>query len=241
MALAARIATAASSGIVNLAWNDCGTFGTALRTFDCASNLGTHELVGSYTSYVNLDSLNGNEIVLDMQTSGSSLSWWQIRNYTDGTLGCRGGAVAGASIGFDFTSGPASCRDYWSGRALGGMGAIRNYTSNNRQRILGVCAVGLSQAGPLESGVETYSFRIIINNTKTVGTGACTGCSDGALLLLTSITCTQNPGVEAADPEPEKKMETLGTFASFQYVLPGAPGIMPTRKTTWGAVKSLYR
>jgi hypothetical protein len=247
VALTAGVA-AASDGVVNLAWGDCGTFGTASRTFACNSNAGAPGiLVGSYTSFVNLDSLNGNEIVIELQTTsvGQVSPWWQVKNYTDATPGCRNGA---ASISFDFTAGPFNCFDYWSGQALGGFGIIREPATPNRQRVLGVCAVGLSQAGPLASNTETYSFKLTINNTKTVGAGACAGCTDGALIVLNSILCTQNPGVASAvigdgvlAGPADHSMETLGTFAQMNGGVPGAPGPTPTKNTSWGAVKSLYR
>jgi len=224
MALTAGIAAAASSGVVNLAWSDCGTNGTANRTFACNTNTGTPGiLVGSYTSFVNLDSLNGNEIVIELQTTSVGLvsPWWQVKNYTDGTVGCRNGA---SSMSFDFTGGPFNCFDYWNGQALGGFGIIREPATPNRQRVLGVCAVGLSQAHALDANTETYSFKLTINNTKTTGTGACAGCADG----------------NVAAPM-DRSMETLGTFAQMNGGVPGAPGPTPTKNTSWGAVKSLYR
>jgi len=233
----------ASSGVVNLTYNDCG--GPTLQTFACNINTGApYILVGTYTSLVDLVALNGNEIVIDMQTSGATMSpWWQVRNYTDGTVACRTGA---ASMSFDFTSGPFTCLDYWNGAAAGGFGILREYGGANRQRILGVCAIGLSSAGPLAANQETYSFKLTINRTKTVGAGACAGCADGVLIVLNSILCTQNPETSQGEGggnriNADEKMETLGTFASFQNILPGAPGPTPTKNTTWGAVKSLYR
>jgi len=234
----------ASSGVVNLTYNDCG--GPTLVTFACNTNTGNRGLVGTYTSFVDLVALNGNEIVIDMQTSGATMSpWWQVRNYTDGTVACRGGTTPAASMSFDFTA-SSNCFDYWGGQASGGFGILREYGGTNRQRILGVCAVGLSSAGPLAANQETYSFRLTINNSKTVGTGACAGCADGALIVLNSILCTQNPETSQGEGggnriNADEKMETLGTFASFQNILPGAPGPTPTKNTTWGAVKSLYR
>lgn len=242
----------AFAGGLNLSWNDCGTNGQTDQTFACNTNGNPpHILVGSYASPSALDSLNGNEIVLEMTTNVAGVipDWWQVKNYTDGTVACRNPA---ASISFDFTSGPFSCNDYWSGAALGGFGIIRNVSVPNRQRILGVCAVGLSQAQPLAAELETYSFKITISNTKTVAPGAvCADCTAQACIQLNSILLTQNPGVPATNVNPITGMITPDVYVSNPLnaslaTFQGNPGgglcaSVPVKNTTWGQVKNLYR
>ena len=242
--LALTAGFASAQGVVNLAWGDCGTFGTSNRSFACNVNTGAGTLVGSFTSFVALDSMNGNEATIEYQTAGATMSpWWQIKTPTDASAACRSTAL---TSDFNFLS-SSNCADFWAGNAAGGVGIIRNLTQVNRARILVVCAVALEIAGPVDPNVETYSFKLNISNTKTVGAGLCAGCADGVQIILNSIKCTQNPGVPPSSAGDQinlgidKTMETLGTFATSYNAAGVPPGATPTKNTTWGAVKSLYR
>src|SRR5437762_12711158 len=93
---------------------------------------------------------------------------------------------------FDFTSDLFACYDYWSGGASGGL--IEDLLGGNRARIRAVCAVPSEYATPVEEGTEAYSFKININNSKTVGLGACAGCTDQACIVLSQIKIDQLAG-----------------------------------------------
>ena len=80
---------AAAQGVVNLSWNDCGTFGVQDRSFACNTNTGAGTMYGSFTSFVALDSLNGNEATIEYQTASPTMSpWWQIKTPTDNSAAC---------------------------------------------------------------------------------------------------------------------------------------------------------
>src|SRR5262245_55026161 len=65
--------TASAQEGINLSWDDCGSTGTAVKTFACDTNVGSHVLVVSFASATGLEQLDGVEAVLDLQTSGTAL------------------------------------------------------------------------------------------------------------------------------------------------------------------------
>jgi len=98
--------------------DDCGMPGHDLEQFACDTNTGNAYLVGSYAMFVPLDSLSANEILIDNPgLRADHGAWWQLRNYNDGTIGCRTGSTEAR---FDFPPPFSACRDYWAGRAVGG-------------------------------------------------------------------------------------------------------------------------
>jgi len=233
LALAAPSIGGAAPPGINLSWSDCGSFGQDARVFTCDTNVGSHTLIGSFSSPVALDSLNGNEVVIDIQGAAPTFApWWQIMNYTNGAVGCRGAGSPAGWVTFDFTAGPFHCHDYWQGLAAGGLAMMAINGIQNRQRILIVS--GIAAPVPVAPEIEAYSFRLNISNSKTVGAGACAGCLEQADIWLQSIKLTlpYNP-VETRDV-------MLDMPSTRNYVL-WRPGVVAVRNASWGAVKSLYR
>lgn len=225
-------ATVASAAGINMAWNDCG--GPDTKTFACASNTGNNFLFGSFVAPAGVSAMTANEIVIDLQSqSGVIPQWWEFKN----TGTCRTTAL---SISFDgTTSSSGTCVDYWAGQGAGGIGAYQN-VNQGRRRVVAVGAVPPNAAGPLEADVEYFSFRLGISNAKTAGTGACGGCLEPVCIVLNSINITQPVGVgdfKIVNPAASNFAVWQGTFSADG----GCPAATPTRSTTWGAVKSLYR
>ena len=229
-ALLTITASIASAQGLNLAWNDCG--GPVNKTFACNSNSGTSILTGSYYAPNGVNQLSGNEVVLDLQSAGATLpAWWNVR----GSGQCRNGALT-ANVGQITTCD----NDFWAGNGAGGIGAYTiGFGGPNRARLVMAFAVPFDFVGPVPAGVETYAFTVQVNNSKTVGTGACAGCNEAVCLVLNSINLTQPVGVG------DFKLTTpaLGNFVAWQggAVAGGCPGSVPTKNATWGSVKSLYR
>ena len=86
---------------------------------------------------------------------------------------------------------------------------------------------------------EYYFFKVVITNAKTVGTGSCGGCSDGAAIVFRSLLVTQPYGVGdyVIDTPLQRNYVLWQSGASVESI----PNPTPTKTTTWGAVKSLYR
>jgi len=97
-------------------------------------------------------------------------------------------------------------------------------------------AFALAKSVPLDANVEYYAFRFRVGDAKSVGTGACAGCSVPMCLLLTSLNVV---GATLG----EQRIVSQPLVNNMIYFNSGstAPCIVPTRATTWGAVKSLYR
>ena len=236
-ALLALSASMASAAGVNLGWGDCGgTPATLNKTFACNTNSGNQTLVGSFVPPAGTTAISGEEIVIDLQSSSSSLpAWWQFKNA--GT--CRQTAFA---INADFTAGPAACNDYWAGQAAGGFSAFNPNIvvgQPNRARILAVFAIAPALTGPVDETLEYGAFRLTINNTKSVGTGSCAGCSDPVCIVLNEVKLTQPVGLG----DYRLQAPAARNYATWQggLVSGGCPAVVPTQNKTWGQVKSLYR
>jgi len=215
------------AGYVNLAWNDCGIYGSANRAFACNTNTGINQLFVSFEPPVTMYQLDAMELVMAVSTSNyTTLSpWWHME-----TAGCRAGSL---TAGFDFVGGPFNCADVWAGQASGGSDYTASYYGVNRSRIRAVCAVpyGLQ----VDPGTEYYGMTIRFNNAKTVGTGSCPGCVEGACFSIISAKLYQPAGVGDYLLSPgQQTMATWNGGSPFDCVV-------PTRTKSWGQIKSLYR
>ena len=235
LALGAMGATSASAAGVNFAWNECYGAGTGARNRDFACNLntGTNNAVGSFVAPDGIAALSGNEVTLDLQSAGATLAaWWSFKNV--GT--CR---TTSLSVNFVANAGNAVCVDEFSGGGAGGIGAYFIGFGGNPARARIVMAIATAAPGPIDVGVEYFAFNLLINNAKTVGTGACAGCTVPVCLVLNSIKLTQPIGV--GDFVLSQTGAPASNYITWQTGYPGCLGATPTRNTTWGSVKSLYR
>jgi len=228
-----------AGGGLNLGWNDSpgGATYSLLETFACDTNLGLHTLVGSFVAPAGINDLTANEVVIDIQSGGAWLpAWW-----TFGTGQCR----FGLNINFDFTSGPSTCTDYWKGAASGGVNWTLPPATLNRCRIKALVALpsGSPIITSLTEGVEYYSFRLVINNAKSTGLGACPGCNDEACIVLNMIALNQSPPNPSFTPLTSPAASAYCIWQGWSTTDPQSqcPGITPARKQTWGSIKAMYR
>ena len=189
LALFASGARAQTPG-VNLSWDDCGDAGVDNKTFACNTNSGSIVAVGSFVAPDSITALTGTEMILDVVAEGDSLpNWWAFKN---------AGACRQSALGVNFIYTGSSCEDYWSS-VSGATGGIAAYVVGgagaNTARITLVAAVDQTQATSLTGGTEYFDFNLTINKTKTVGTGACAGCSTPVTITLSAINLTQPVGV----------------------------------------------
>ena len=232
--LAVLSASTASAAGINLSWADCGTFGTQNMTFACNANAGlAGSAVGSFIPPANINQFVGISAQLDVTTDQATLpDWWG-----DNATGCRG--AAGVSPNFDFTAGPFNCVDPYSGTAAGGMVYDIGFGTPNRARVILQCAIPTEE--PLDAATEYYGFKFNISRTKTTGLGSCAGCQFPACLVLNSFQLFQNP-VAGNDPVIVNAINrNFVTWQSAPNTIPPCPQSTPTRRDTWGRVKSLYR
>jgi hypothetical protein len=249
LALIAPAVASAGPG-VNIRWDHCyGDGGVANKAFACDTNVGTEQLVLSYELPEDLASVSGTEMLVYFQPASPALpDWWQLRN--PGT--CRQ-----AALSFSMTppAGSANCLDWSQGAASGGIGA---YTPDflGKLRLAAALAVPSSALQNLVAGTEYFAGTIQISHVKTVGAGACGGCDTPMCIVLGTINVvtpvlgnnirpigsTNGPSSPIASWQSATTLNLdvnchMGCFASFDCVATSTP----TRNSTWGAVKALYR
>ena len=233
--LVAGTASLASAAGLNLGWNDCpsGVSYQLNNAFACNTNLGIQIMVGSYIPPPGLDAVYGNEVVLNLTTNQATLSpWWSM-----GSGGCVGRTTTPAAV-FDFTAGPFGCTDFWQGQAVGGLDYTRQFDGPNRARIRVICAVQDVFAGPQSPPTEYYSFKVVINDARTVGSGSCAGCTDAACIVLNSIKIDQ---VSPATFNPTVTNPATSNFVTWRGGTGVCPGATAARNVTWSSIKALYR
>lgn len=227
--LAFGVSIAHAQDGINLRWSNCyGDAGTSNRTFACNTNAGSHVLVGSFVLPWAMPSVSGQEIIIDATSASTNLPpWWSFKNA--GT--CR---QASLSMNFVLPVTAANCIDWADGQSAGGIAAYNiGFTGSNKARLIAAVAVPQSALANLVTGQEYFSFNVVINSQKTVGTGACVGCDVPVTLVFGSFKVTTP--VAANDVIMTWPTAANSNVATWQ-ALP-----VPTRRDSWGAVKALYR
>jgi hypothetical protein len=88
---------------------------------------------------------------------------------------------------------------------------------------------------PLAAGPNYWAWRL---NFKTNNRAACAGCADAGIILWQRATFESNDGSPALNLDFSDKLSNCVTINGDS---PTHCGIVPTRSTTWGQLKSLYR
>jgi len=230
--LALSASFAAAEGI-NLSFNDCGLNGTRFATFNCLSNTGTpFTAIGSFIPPPAIAEFLGINAQVDVTTAAALPDWWK-----HGATSCR--STSGMSVSFDFTSGPFSCTDFFSGQAAGGFLYEAGFATPNRARIRLTCAVPFDNRGPVDENLEYYAFKLNLQRAKSTGTGSCAGCEQQACIVLNEIQLFQPP---EAGNDPIITSAAEANHVTWQSsTVPGCPESTPARNSSWGQVKSLYR
>ena len=230
-------AAPAMAGGLNFAWGlGCWPENPVSNAaFACNTNGGSDAATGSFTVSNNQPEFVGIEAVIDLQAASPTLpAWWQFFNPGS----CRQSSLSASA---DFLGSPnTSCTDPWTGLGAGGIAAYQTIATSpavpnglpNAARIK--IAFALADPSPLTAGTEYYGLRIVINHAKTVGTGACAGCSTPVCLALNSIKSAQRTGPSELVSAPLAN-QTL----SYQNALSCLA--TPASNHTWGQIKSLYR
>jgi hypothetical protein len=188
---------------------------------------------------------SGQELVISLATAGAVVpAWWQFKNV--GT--CRQGAL-GLNTVVDINA--LNCVDWaQNGPATGGIGAYdigSGFGFANTATLKIAIAVPAAALADLFAGQEYFSCNVTFTNAKTVGTGACTGCTVPVCLVFNSSKITTQ--VAANDRRLSGPMNGIDSdFCTWQggagvvtRLGAGCPAATPTKRANWGAVKSLYR
>jgi hypothetical protein len=256
-ALLALTVSIASAAGLSLAWvnpadlglNTCPSSLQSLMDFNnaCTSNSGSQTMIGSIVS-PGLLNVVGEQIIIDMQESPGGValsSWWDFSD-----LACRGLSGVQTSslslnVAFDPNNDEGLCLNLWQ---LSGSGAT-SYGGNmdthllpapGRAHITGAFSVVNGGAWP--AGTEWYSFRLSVNRAHTVAPQTiCAGCQNPACFTFQYGELNQPAGTPGGTARLENP---AGKGQSVSYRGGGAlncASATPTRRATWGQVKSLYR
>jgi hypothetical protein len=226
---------------VSLSWSFCHGEGTGSnnRTFACNANTGTNQLVCSFELPSDLAQVSGNEIVIDVLTQQPTLpAWWDFKNL---------GTCRSTSLSFNTTADAANvvCVDWALGGSSGGIGAysqeigsINPSLTASHRRIKIALAVPPTALQDLVVATEYFACNLTINNLKTVGTGACAGCTEPMCVVFNS--CNVTTPVLANNIFIGNASAPGANIVTWQGAGPNCNAV-PTKNATWGQVKALYR
>lgn len=251
MASPARAATTPPG--VNIRWDQCyGDGGVANKTFACDTNSGSERLVLSFVLDQGMTQVSGQEITLTFNSASATLpDWWQYLNAGS----CR---LTSLGTGPVTLPGGSSCVQWsTSGQLVDALAAYSIGSQGpNYARLLAVSAVPSADAATLDPNIEYVLAAITIDHAKTVGPGACAGCAVPVCLVFTSLnilTASSASRFTNGANGPESLVATWqngkATNLAIDCSLGGCLAFMtcildpstPTRGSTWGAVKALYR
>jgi len=232
-------AVRAESG-TNLRWDSCvGDAGTQNKTFSCDTNTGSDVLVCSFEVGAEVLQASGQEVVIDLVASAATLpAWWAFKNV--GT--CR---QLSLTMNTALPLAAVVCSDWSSGQSLGGIGAynIGWVLGPGSAQIKIATAVPVESLAHLVPGTEYFSCNVVINHAKTVGTGACAGCSVPMCIVfdsdkITTPVAANNVLLTGGANGPSSFFATWQGPTGPAPV--GCPYPVPTLRSSWGAVRALY-
>jgi len=88
----------------------------------------------------------------------------------------------------------------------------------------------------LQGDTEYFSFNLVIDHAKTVGTGACGGCA-GAVCLVLQLIHVTTPVSSYMLGNPTSPGSNMAHWQGS-----GADcNSVPVKNKTWGEVKAMYR
>jgi hypothetical protein len=217
-------------------------------TFACNSNVGSNVMTGSFVLGSGFVQAIGLEVVLDLASASANLPpWWSLHN---------AGSCRPTSLGVDLVADPSDvvCQDWSAGQAAGGLATyctvtgpcLDHPTSSNVARIKIGSAVAPQANQDLLAGTEYFAFHVSVNHAQTVGTGSCAGCETPVCIVLNSINIVREGGTAARQlTTPTAPGSSFvawqGGGAPIVGGVTGCPAATATRRSAWGAVKSLYR
>lgn len=226
---------AAEAADIAFAWDDCRSGGgAALKTSGCGSDFGSQDLFASFMLDEAIEDAIGVVAVIDVQLGSSGLpDWWALQSG-----GCRVGELDAIAT---FTDRP-DCADPWADASLGATALLQGITPTqprggaNQMRIYYAAAVPSAQAVDWAAGTTYHAVRLRLSNAHTTGVGACSGCTTPACIVLNGVELQRLTG-------PDVVLSGNGSsqhLVNWQGTSPDCAAV-PVVRTSWGALRSLYR
>jgi hypothetical protein len=238
-----------------LSWDAChADGGVAARTFACDTNSGSETLVCSVVLDAALSGVNTTYVkIVGQSASGVLPPWW----------GFQGPACRTSSLTLTLSPAGSGCPNLFPVAPSGGFNYTMNVPTAGAIKLEVIAAVPDPSAASMAAGQEYGLFAVHINHARTVGAGSCPGCGEpmclglGYLELWTTASLT-DPAVVFRGAEAALDQ---GHLVSWQNSVPGGvywyqtnppfghevdyamtcSQATPSLRSTWGAVKTLYR
>ena len=270
MLFAVSLAQAQTTGEVSqtnplgLGWHGCtntNPLGAADVRFACEAEVTNacrvFRLMPTFVSTITDQGFAGTEVTMDVMIGTSSAvgEWWT----GIGPGQCRpvdtltpSGYISAPSLPT-----PGACHNVYPSSASTMRGQRLTFANPNRFQMWSWMAVYPEQQ--LTTGQRTYAMQFDLNTTGTLAdcdpavdsTPVCTqGCSTPACFTLSLVSIYMHVNVQGEDadntnPDIIHYRHDGGdsrNWATYQGGACGSTlGITPTRLTTWGAIKALYR
>ena len=227
----------AQSGLT-MYWDNCSDGGANQKTFACAVNTGSDIFYVSVVIPSSMPSFAASSAIIDMTFEDAGIpAWWQ-------TLGgqCRANAIGMTFDPLNFTT---NCGDVWQGSANLSVFQpqqgtnVQGHGANTLRLNSGAAIPAGSEIALTADGSELVVGKVTITHSKTVGTGACAGCTTPVCIVLNECKLQQPAGVGDFTVLNEAAGKTRSL--TFNGTPANCPTNTPTQNRTWGAVKSLYR
>jgi hypothetical protein len=256
LALTSSLASAApgldAGWIASTALSGCPVHPSSLSNMeaDCSNNFsGPYTFALAIKAPAGISKWVGEEFALDLQTELYTLpDWWHLEAANSGAgvpAGCRDGSYSFSTVrGIGSTS---TCKDYWgSSPQPGGTVWLPGTAFPWRTRMLGAFARPTSEAAAITADVEYYVGTGSFDTNHAVAdpgnnVALCDGCQVPACIMFQYIKLAQPAGTPGGDVFVNTQNVRSYMIWRGGYVGAGACPWTPTRKATWGQVKSLYR
>jgi hypothetical protein len=222
------VAAADASAQLRLTWDACGSVGVKNRDFACNTNAGSERLIGSFMPPPGITALNGQAATLYADfDNGMIPSWW--------TFGAAPRCRAATSMRSVFSNDGVSGACLWYFPERGVQGAHLPDEAPwwpGRLRIRTVAAIHAELVGPVSPDSEQYAFSLSIDHARTVGTGACAGCTTYGEFWFEELLLTQPVGVGDFTLQREWGWDAWVSWQQHPT---------PAHGPSWGRLKTLYR
>jgi hypothetical protein len=238
-------AVAFASG-VDVTWGDCvGGTTTQTTTLACTGTaIQTRNLFLCFKSPISIPNSIAYTAYLNFQAASSPAPLQPFWHYEPGGCQRLGGTSPNGVAVFDVV--PASCTDIGfldvsDGDGTGGLEALLAYGPDFPipGRSVMITAISRGAPIPIVPDANYYMMHIAFNNRNRPGAGAaCAGCGEQLALVWNTILIESSDGFPPYQLSNPDKGSNCGTFFNAD---PGLCDATPTRNTTWGQLKALYR
>jgi len=216
----------AESGLFT-AWDGCDDGKVLNKTFACNTNVGAETLVVSFQDIYNFPRVVHADISVNVCFREFHVvpDWWQL-----GTGGCRLGALTLAP-----TSPGAGCTPLWNPAGISTQlkGPAQGNLVNGFNFTVSVFVSDSARAPDIVAGEEYQLFRLVLDHSRTAGSGACGGCLTAAGIGADWVWFYSTDGANWGQGSV--------THATWQDATLFCYAKSPVQNRTWGSIKTLYR